>query len=117
VYTPDGKAHSSASLQRRETSGFLLTSSRSAGERKFLLEGERRRWIVRLLGENVWERWVSSWGSFMVATEPVVARRRCFLESWWWEARNGVSGVIDGVAILGLPVVVVSLLCVVMAVE
>jgi len=115
VYTPDGKAHSSASLQRRETSGFLLTSSRSVGERKFLLEGERRRWIVRAFGGNVWERWVSSCGSFMVATEPVVARRRCFLESWWLEARNGVSGVTDGMAILGLLVVGV-LLCVVMTV-
>jgi len=52
----------------------------------------------------------------MVATEPVVARRRCFLESWWLEARNGVSGVTDGMAILGLLVVGVLLLCVVMTV-
>lgn len=77
-----------------------------------------RRWIVRVSGENFWERWVSNSGSFMVATEPAVARRRCFLESWWLEARNGVSGVIDGMAILGLSIYGgrVLLLCVVMIV-
>ena len=74
-----------------------------------------RRWIVRISGENFWERWVSNSGSFMVATEPVVARRRCFLESWWLEARNGVSGVTDGMVILGLFMVGV-LLCVVVIV-
>jgi len=72
------------------------------------------RWIVSVSGEKVFERADSSCGSFIVATEPVVARRRCFLESWWSEARNGVVvwGIVWVVAIFGL--LVVGSLCAVL---
>jgi hypothetical protein len=68
------------------------------GGRKWCEDAVVRIWIARREDEGGWRavRRLTKRGSLIVATEPVMARRRCFLESSFAAAVNGVVGRVVG---------------------